>query len=141
MKSQTLTVDIDAPAGRVYAFACREENLPRWVPSFFLRVWRDGATWRAETPLGPASVAFAPANAHGVLDHRIVLESGGEFFNPMRVISCGEGSVLIFTLFQGEGISDDDFARDAELVRADFARLAALMAQEPGQDPTLAATA
>lgn len=120
MKSQTITVYIAAPADLVYAFASQEENLPRWVPSFFRAVSREGEQWVVDSPLGKAVFAFAEKNSFGVLDHRIRLPSGEEFFNPMRVIANGQGSELIFTLFQSAGMSDQDFARDAETVRSDL---------------------
>lgn len=132
MKSQTITVFIAAPADRVYAFASREENLPRWVPSFFLAVSRDGEQWVVDTPLGKAVFAFAEKNPFGVLDHRIRLASGEEFFNPMRVIANGEGSELIFTLFQSAGMSDQDFARDAAMVRSDLEVLRRLLESAAG---------
>lgn len=132
MKSQTITVYIAAPADRVYAFASREENLPRWVPSFFRAVTREGDEWVVDSPLGKAAFAFAGKNPFGVLDHRIRLASGEEFFNPMRVIANGQDSELIFTLFQSEGMSDQDFARDAETVRSDLDVLRRLM--ESGTD-------
>lgn len=127
MKAQTISLTIDAPMSRVYEFAAREKNLPRWVPSFFRRVWFEHGAWRAETPLGQATVAFAPENPFGVLDHRLRLDGGTEFFNPMRVVANGEGSELMFTLFQGNGMSDDDFVRDAALVRGDLLVLKRLL--------------
>jgi hypothetical protein len=132
MKSQTITVYIEAPAERVYAFASKEENMPRWVPSFFRSVTREGEQWVVDSPLGKAVFAFAEKNPFGVLDHRIRLPSGEEFFNPMRVIANGQGCELIFTLFQSAAMSDEDFARDAGMVRSDFEVLRHLM--ESGAD-------
>lgn len=132
MKSQTITVYIDASADRVYAFAAQEENMPRWAPSFFRSVTRENNEWVVDSPLGKAVFAFAEKNPFGVLDHRIRLPSGEEFFNPMRVIANGQGCELIFTLFQSEGMSDEDFARDAELVRSDLEVLRRLI--ESGAD-------
>lgn len=132
MKSQTITVSIAAPADRVYAFASKEENMPRWVPSFFRAVSREGEQWVVDSPLGKAVFAFVGKNPFGVLDHRIRLASGEEFFNPMRVIANGQGSELIFTLFQSAGMSDEDFARDAAMVRSDLEVLRRLL--ESGAD-------
>ena len=132
MKSQTITVYIDAPADRVYAFAANEENLPRWAPSFFRSLSREGERWIVDSPLGRACFAFVARNAFGVLDHRIELPSGQECFNPMRVIANGRGSEIMFTLFQSEGMSEQDFARDAELVRGDLDALRRLVEQDAG---------
>lgn len=127
MKSQTITVYIAAPASRVYAFVSKEENMPRWVPSFFHSVSREGDKWIVDSPLGKAELALAEQNPFGVLDHVIRLPSGEEFFNPMRVIVNGVGSELMFTLFQTAGMSDEDFVRDADLVRSDMNVLRRLM--------------
>lgn len=127
MKSLTITIAIAAPAERVYAFAAQETNLPRWVPSFFRAVTHENGEWVVDSPLGRAVFSFVEKNPFGVLDHRIRLPSGEEFFNPMRVIANGAGSELIFTLFQSAGMSDEDFARDAELVRSDLDTLRRLM--------------
>jgi hypothetical protein len=41
----------------------------------------------------------------------------------MRVIADGKASEVVFTLRRRPGMTDDEFARDAELVAADLARL------------------
>ena len=48
------------------------------------------------------------------------LSSGAVIFVPMRVIKDGEGSEVIFTLFQTADMPDDKFAEDAKSVKHDL---------------------
>lgn len=127
MKSQTLSVTIAAPPARVYAFASKPENLPLWVPSFFSSVERISDEWVAQSPLGRVMFSFDPHNVLGVLDHTVTLPSGVRLTNPMRVIPNGDGSEILFTLFQHEGMSDQEFQEDAEQVLSDLHTLRRLL--------------
>lgn len=131
MKSQTLSVTIAAPPERVYAFASNPANLPRWVPSFFESVEQIDGEWVAQSPLGRVAVEFVHDNDLGVLDHTVTLPSGARLTNPMRVIANGTGSEILFTLMQHEGMSDQQFQEDAELVMSDLHTLRRLL--EPAE--------
>jgi hypothetical protein len=50
----------------------------------------------------------------------VELSSGAVIFVPMRVIKNGEGSEVIFTLFQTADMPDDKFAEDAKSVKYDL---------------------
>ena len=128
MKTHTLSVTIAAPAARVYAFASNPQNLPRWVPSFFESVERVDGEWVAQSPLGRIAVEFVHDNDLGVLDHTVTLPSGARLTNPMRVISNGDGSEILFTLIQHEDMTDQQFQEDAELVLSDLHTLQRLLA-------------
>ena len=132
MKSQTLSVTIAAPPARVYAFASKPENLPLWVPSFFSAVERISDEWVAQSPLGRVVFSFVPHNVLGVLDHTVTLPSGVRLTNPMRVIPNGDGSEILFTLFQHEGMSDQAFQDDAEQVLSDLHTLRRLLESAGG---------
>jgi hypothetical protein len=77
--------------------------------------------------MGKVKVAFAQKNEFGVLDHDVMLESGAQFYNAMRVFPNDDGSELVFTLYRQPGISDQKFAEDAELVEKDLKRLKTLL--------------
>ena len=123
----SITAHIDAPPARVYEVAHDPWNLPCWAPSFFLEVERQDDQWVVRSPLGRAVIEFAPLNEEGVLDHTLRLDSGETFVNHMRVSPSGDGSEISFALARREGMSDAQFAADAELVAADFARLKAIV--------------
>lgn len=123
MRAQTISVTIAAPPECVYAFAANPANLPTWVPSFCLSVAEVDGKWIVQSPHGPVVFTFAPRNDFGVLDHKVTLATGETFNNPMRVIANGQGSEILFTLFQTEGMSDDAFAADAAMLRSDLEML------------------
>jgi hypothetical protein len=127
MRSRTISVFIAAPPTRVYAYASNPENLPLWVPSFCKSVELVDGEWVVQSPQGRVVFDFAPRNNLGVLDHTVTLPSGVKFANPMRVIPNGDGSELLFTLFQHEGRSDQQFREDAELVLSDLHTLRQLL--------------
>ena len=62
-----------------------------------------------------------------VLDHVVTLPEGQLVLNPMRVVCNGEGSEVMFTLFQLGGMSDGQFAKDAKMVEADLQTLKAVL--------------
>ena len=123
MKTQTISVCIAVPAERVYAFAGNPANLPLWAPSFFKSVELIDGVWVVQSPIGRVTFAFVPPNDLGVLDHTVTLPTGQKFTSRMRVIPNGEGSELLFTLFQEEGMSDQQFQDDAVLVLSDLQTL------------------
>lgn len=123
MNSQTISVSIAAPAARVYEFAANPANLPAWVPSFCHSVEFINGVWLVQSPAGAVVFAFVERNDFGVLDHTVTLPSGVKLTNPMRVIPNGDGSEVLFTLFQHEGMSEQQFREDAALVRSDLLAL------------------
>jgi hypothetical protein len=125
LKARTLAVSIGCAPGRVYDFVSDPRNLPRW--SFFRSVTRSGDQWVVDTPDGPVGLRFVEANELGVLDHYVKLGSGVEIDVPMRVIPNGEGSEVLFTLFQAPDMSDERFAEDAKQVEHDLATLKAVL--------------
>lgn len=127
MKSQTISLFIATPPSRVYAYASNPENLPLWVPSFCKTVELINDEWVVQSPAGRAVFKFAFSNNLGVLDHTVTLPSGVKLTNPMRVIPNGSGSEILFTLFQHEGMSDQQFKEDAELVLSDLHTLRRLL--------------
>lgn len=127
MKSRTITCSIDQPPSAVYKFASNPENLPQWVRSFCLSVRKTGDEWQMETTTGWVGIQFAPANDFGVLDHVVTLPDGQSILNTMRIVANGEGSEVMFTLFQLHGMSDEQFSKDAGMVEADLQTLKAVL--------------
>jgi hypothetical protein len=122
-KSKTLSVSIDCPPDRVYAFVSNPENLPRWAAAFARSVRQTRSGWVVETADGPMGIEFVAENESGVLDHTVRLASGAQILNPMRVVPNGSGNEVIFTLFQPSGMSDQKFTEDAGMVERDLRTL------------------
>jgi len=127
MKSKTLTVTIHCAPAKIYAFVSNAANLPKWATAFVKSARPEGTEWVIETTMGPMKVRFAERNTLGVLDHYLIPAGGGEIFVPMRVIPNGEGSEMIFTIFQGPGMTEEAFGEDAAAVTQDLQNLKAVM--------------
>lgn len=126
-KSRHISVSINRPAEEVYDFASNPENLPKWAAGLGSLVKNVNGDWIAESPMGRIKVKFAEKNKFGILDHNVTLPSGEVFYNPMRVFPNGEGSELVFTLYQRPGMTDEMLAEDAKTVRSDLEKLKALL--------------
>ena len=122
-RSRFISEWIDRAAADVYEYASDPANLPHWAPGLGSSVENVDGQWFVETSEGRVGVAFAPANAYGVLDHEVTLPSGDIIYNPMRVVPDGDGCEVVFSLRRLPDMSDEDFARDAGLVQADLTRL------------------
>ncbi|MBI3479982.1 MAG: SRPBCC family protein [Nitrosomonadales bacterium] len=127
MKTQTISAFIAAAPTKIYEFASNPANLPLWVPSFCKSVELVDGEWVVQSPVGRVVFAFVHPNDLGVLDHTVTLPSGARLTNPMRVIANGDGGEILFTLFQHEGMSDQQFQEDAALVLSDLQTLRRLM--------------
>jgi hypothetical protein len=122
-ESRHISVHIDRGADEVYEYASNPANLPAWAPGLCSAIENAGGQWIAESGMGRIVVAFAPRNQFGVLDHDVTLPSGETVHNPMRVIPDAAGCELVFTVRRQPGMSDEDFARDADAVAADLAAI------------------
>jgi hypothetical protein len=125
MASESMHISewIDRRAADVYEYASDPAHLPQWAPGLGNSVENVGGRWFVETSSGRVGVAFAERNKYGVLDHEVTLPSGEVIYNPMRVVPCGDGCEVLFSLRRLPDMSDEDFARDAGLVQADLIRL------------------
>jgi hypothetical protein len=117
-ESRHLSVWIDAPPERVYAFASDPRHLPRWAAGL------------ADPALADARAEWVSANELGVLDHVVHLSSGEQVYNPMRVIPTGTGEPrceVVFTLRRRPGVTDQEFDADAAAVSTDLDTLRRLV--------------
>src|SRR5262245_6099050 len=99
-KSRQVTITIGLPPDKVYEFVSNPQTLPSWAGGLSGSIENVNGEWVAESPMGKVKIKFADRNMFGVLDHDVTLPSGETFYNPMRVVSNGNSSELIFTLYQ-----------------------------------------
>lgn len=118
-----VSIAIARSAADVYRYAADPEHVPVWASGLARSIHNIDGVWTADSPLGRITIAFAPANGLGVLDHDITLPSGATVHNPMRVLPNGSGSEVVFSLFQLSGVSDEQFERDARWVERDLQAL------------------
>jgi hypothetical protein len=123
VRSRTISLSINASPRRVYEYASNPANLPRWAPGFFKSIADRNGLWVAETIMGEVTFNMAPRNEHGVLDHGVTLSTGESSLNPMRVVANGQGSELLFTLFQDPPMTEEELRQQAEVVLSDLQKL------------------
>lgn len=129
--AHTLSISISVPAERVYAFVSNPQNLPLWASAFAKSIQFDAGRWVLQTAAGSATIAFAANNPFGILDHTVTLDSGIRVDLPMRVLSNGSGSEVLFTLFRQPSMSAAAFSADMKLVEQDLHSLKTLMEARP----------
>jgi hypothetical protein len=135
-QSRHLTVFIDRPAAEVYRYARDPAHLPSWAAGLAAGIRLERGEWVADSPMGRVLVRFVPVNEYGVLDHDVVLPTGEAVTNPLRVLSDGVGSEVVFTLRRRPGTGEAEFAADAAAVTADLAMLKEVLeAGEPARVP------
>src|SRR5574341_1056014 len=119
-ESRMISIRINRPADVVYDFMSVPENFPKWASGLGKSLTKIDGEWIAETLQGPVKIRFTERNAFGVLDHYVMPRPGLEIYIPMRVISNGAGSEVLFTLFRLLGMSEEKFTDDAEWVIRDL---------------------
>lgn len=115
-----ISVSINRLPDQVYEFASNPQNLPKWATGLGGSIKNVNGEWIAEAPMGKMKIRFAKRNTFGILDHDVILESGVEIHNPMRVVPNGSGSEVVFMLFRQPEVSDEKFSEDAKWVEKDL---------------------
>jgi hypothetical protein len=122
-----ISVSINRAPDQVYEFIISPQNLPKWATGLGDSIRNIDGQWVADSPMGKIKIRFAPRNALGVADHDVILESGLNIHNAMRVVPNGGGSEVIFTLLRQPDVSDEKFAEDARWVEKDLRILKELL--------------
>jgi len=102
-KSRTITFTVDRKTGEVFDAIL---NLPRKM--FPDAIKQDDGWWMFEGPFGKARLKFREDEKLGILDH-IYEDSEAKWNVPMRVVSNGDFSEVIITLFKPTHFSDELF--------------------------------
>lgn len=121
-----LSTSIDASPAEVAAFAGDPANLPAWAAGLSNGIREAAGRWITDSPMGEVEVRFGPHTELGILDHDVIFPDGTVVHNPLRVLANGTGAEVVFTLYRLPGVDDAEFDRDADMVRADLARLRAI---------------
>ena len=128
--SRTLSVSINSKPKAVYEFVLNLENLPRWAKMFCRSIKLLNGEWIAEILQEQAKVRITKRNDFGILDHYVKLLSSpnvDEVFVPMRVVQNGDGSEVIFTIFELAGMAEERYAEDIRMVEQDLKNLKSII--------------
>ncbi|MGO2035974.1 MAG: SRPBCC family protein [Brevibacterium sp.] len=118
-----LSQSIDRSPAEVVHFAGNPANLPKWAAGLSAGIREAEGRWIADSPMGSVEVRFLPGREFGILDHEVIFPDGTTVHNPLRVLANDTGAEVVFTLYRRPGTSEDEFDRDAAMVREDLLRL------------------
>jgi hypothetical protein len=125
--AKTLSVSIEQSPEKVYEFVMDPINFTKWTTSFTHSIQKIKDDWIVETTDGQLKLRFIEKNIFGVADHYVTTEAGIEIENHIRVIPNGSASELTFTLFQIQGMSNEQFSKDYHNVEKDLLTLKSIL--------------
>ena len=107
----------------IAVFAGNPANLPQWAAGLSSGIRNESGRWITDSPMGAVEVRFRPGIEFGILDHDVIFPDGTAVHNPLRVLHNDDVSEVVFTVYRLPNVGEEEFARDAELVRKDLIRL------------------
>ena len=137
MRAETLTLPLPVAPDRVFAYLSNVDNLPAWATEFCRELTVVDGKHVVRSPQGEVAIAYRSDAKTGVIDMLAgppdapleTLDQHGIF--PVRVVPMpGETSVVLFTLFQAPGLSDEQFDGQVASLRRELGNVErALLAQ------------
>lgn len=118
---------IGVPYAVAYEFAHQPQNFAKWAAGLSSSLRHTHRGWVATTPAGEARVEFSERNAYGVLDHWVTLSGKPVIYIPLRMIANAATTEIELVLFRQPDMTEEAFARDADLVARDLATLKNLL--------------
>lgn len=122
-----ITQTIHTVPERVTGFAGDPANLPLWAEGLSAGIRNEDGRWITDSPMGTVEVRFRGGIEFGVLDHDVIFPDSSLVHNPLRVLHNGDDAEIVFTLYRQPHMSDEEYERDAALVRGDLKRLKDLL--------------
>jgi hypothetical protein len=119
MRSESVTVVLDAPRDEVFDFLARVESMPVWATEFARELrWVDGRP-KVVNGLGEFWIEIEADTSTGVIDMRAGAHADELAHFPTRVVALPEGrSAFTFTMFQAAEMPDELFdSQHASLLR------------------------
>ncbi|MCE7874106.1 SRPBCC family protein [bacterium CPR1] len=103
-RSRTHSVSIPRSPHEVFSFLTEVENWPRWAVLTVRRVRRDGEGWVFEGVEGELALTAISRPEVGLFDYEL-----GGWSVAMRVLPNGDGSEVVATFLQPEGMQEREF--------------------------------
>lgn len=127
-RSETLAVTINRPWWEVYDFVAEPANMVQWAAGLGNGFDGFGLEWIARDPGGnPIRITFTARNPYGVADHDVHVSDNVTVHVALRVMPNGDGAEVTFLLLQENGMTEEEYQRDAAAVRKDLETLKALL--------------
>ena len=129
MNHRTVTATLDAPAGAVFDYLSRLENLPKWATEFARELKLEDGKAKVVNGLGEFHFRIVADPGTGVIDMLAGPAEDELALFPTRVVPLGnESCAYTFTMFQRPGMPDELFEsqyqsllREFDNIRREFA--------------------
>jgi hypothetical protein len=122
MLTNTVVAILPAPKEEVFAFLSNIANLPQWATEFCQSLKVEKGKYKVHTCTGHDLMFRIDSNpALGTIDMFAGPTEDQMGMFPTRVVPLQEKvTAYIFTMFQGPGMSEDSFHKQAESLRREF---------------------
>ncbi len=121
MNSKTATLVLHAPKESVFSFLSNVENLPKWATIFCRELKIVDGKCKVVTPSGELFFEMVSDKKTGVIDMFAGTNERQMGIFPVRVIDLSNGAcVILFTMFQTPGMSDEQFVAQYQSLLEEF---------------------
>jgi hypothetical protein len=128
--TRALTISIARPWEVVYSFISQPLNFTKWGPMDGAEMtYLGGTDYLVKFESRPVVIRFTAPNAFGVGDYWAFAQGSSNPgpVNPVRVVPNGDGCALLVLLIQRDGVSDEQFASEAEWLKSDLEVLRSML--------------
>ena len=130
MAIRTVSVEIDAPAERVFSFLSNIENLPTWAIEFCRELKKENGKYKlvsCDPAVGEIFFAIEADPRTGVIDMFAGPDEEQMGTFPTRVVSLpGDRSAYVFTMTQAPGMPAELFEAQYESLQRELEHLQTL---------------
>lgn len=121
MNSRTATLILHAPKDQVFSYLANIDNLPKWATVFCRELKKENGKNRIVTPMGELFFEIESDDKTGVIDMFAGPTEKMMSIFPVRVLQMPDNSsVILFTMFQTHGISDEQFESQYQSLLKEF---------------------
>ncbi|MFY9299963.1 MAG: hypothetical protein WAO91_02065 [Candidatus Nitrosotenuis sp.] len=122
MNSKTATLILHAPKSAVFSYLSNIENLPEWATIFCKELKKTNGKYKVVTPASGELFFEIHADENtGVIDMYAGSNERQMGIFPVRVIDLPNGAcVVLFTMFQTPGMSDEQFLAQHQSLLEEF---------------------
>ena len=121
METRTVTAVVEAPAGQVFDYLARIENLPDWATEFARELKFENGKAKVVNGLGEFFFSIEADPNTGVIDMYAGPDDDALALFPTRVVDLAGGrSAYTFTMFQAPEMPDELFESQYQSLLREF---------------------
>src|SRR5919109_2499328 len=121
METRTVTAVVEAPAGQVFDYLARIENLPDWATEFARELKFENGKAKVVNGLGEFFFSIEADPNTGVIDMYAGPDDDALALFPTRVVALAGGrSAYTFTMFQAPETPDELFESQYQSLLREF---------------------